>query len=226
MQGRYIWGLLALPLFVSPPAHALEAWASFEVRMPFDDPASPGPHWVKLANDLRYGPNYPGIGQVLVRVGPVWEVHPALTLATHVTTNAERQWQQEFTPEIRLELEPTARWRWGDVRASDRVRLERRIFVDEARWRLRNRVQLNFQPDDWTWAPFLWEETFLEDGRFNQNRVSVGVSLPAGKQASYRLGYLLRSRENGGDWVHTHALSLGFTFSPAVDPLIDDGPGI
>jgi len=219
-------GPLALSVFMASPAHALEAWTSYEVRMPFDDAASPGPHWVKLANDLRYGPNYPGIGQVLVRVGPVWEVNPSLTVATHFTTNAERAWQKPFSPEVRLELEPTFRWRWGDFRVSDRLRLERRIFQTESRWRVRNRVQFNYQPDDWTWAPFIWEEAFIEDGQFNQNRVSLGVSLPAGPNASLRVGYLLRSREDAGTWDQTHALSLGFTFSPAVDPLIDDGPGI
>ncbi|MNR75595.1 hypothetical protein D3C86_558550 [compost metagenome] len=226
MQKRKLLGLMALSCLMATPAHALEAWTSYEVRMPFDDAASPGPHWVKLANDLRYGPNYPGIGQVLVRVGPVWEVHPALTVATHFTTNAERQWQKPFSQELRLELEPTARWRWGDVRASDRLRLERRMFFTESRWRLRNRVQFNYQPDSWSWAPFIWNEVFLEDGAFNQNRASVGVSLPVGKQASFRIGYLLRSREGSADWDHTHALSMGFTFSPVVDPLIDDGPGI
>jgi len=226
MQRRKILGLTALFGLVTTPAHALEAWTSYEVRMPFDDAASPGPHWVKLANDLRYGPNYPGIGQVLVRVGPVWEVNPALTVATHFTTNTERQWQKPFSQELRLELEPTVRWRWGDVRASDRLRLERRMFFTESRWRLRNRVQLNYQPDSWSWAPFLWNEVFLEDGVFNQNRASVGVSLPVGTQASFRVGYLLRSREGNTSWDHTHALSMGFTFSPAVDPLIDDGPGI
>ena len=227
MQRRYLTGLLALPLLViATPAHAFEAWTSYEVRVPLDDAASPGPHWVKLVNDLRYGTNYPGIGQVLVRVGPVWEVNSLLTVATHFTTNAERSSLAPFKPEFRLELEPTFRFRLGDVRINDRVRLERRMFENEARWRVRNRLQFNYNPESWAWAPFIWDEVFIEDGSFNQNRVSLGVSRAYGENASMRVGYLLRSRESGGSWDQTHALSLGFTFSPVVDPLIDDGPGL
>jgi hypothetical protein len=229
MQRRILTGLTVLfgfSLLGVLPAQAMEAWTSYEVRVPLDDPASPGPHWLKLTNDLRYGANYPGIGQVLVRVGPVWEVAPFLTVATHVTTNAERQTPERFAQEIRLELEPTLRWSWGDVRMNDRLRLERRILFDESRWRLRNRLQVNYQPEGWAWVPYLWNEWFLEGGAYNQNRTSMGVTLPSGKNATLRAGYLLRMKEDGGSWESTHALSVGFTFSPAVAPLIDDGPGL
>ena len=227
MQRRLTTGLMALSLLLfSAPAHAFEAWTSYEVRVPLDDPASPGPHWMKLVNDLRYGANYPGIGQVLVRLGPVWEVNSFLTLATHFTTNAERASLAPFKPEFRLELEPTVRFRLGDVRINNRVRLERRMFVDEARWRVRDRIQFNYNPDSWAWAPFIWNEFFVEDGAYNQNRLSLGISGSHGENASMRIGYLLRSREDGGSWDQTHALSVGFTFSPVVDPLIDDGPGL
>jgi len=227
MQRRYLTGLLALPILVFPsPVHAAEVWTSYEIRVPLDDPASPGPHWLKLTNDLRYGANYPGVGQVLVRLGPVWEASSFLTVATHLTTNAERTSLAPFNPEFRLELEPTFRFRFGDVRLNDRVRLERRMFEDEARWRLRNRLQFNYHPDGWVWVPYLWNEVFIEDGAYNQNRLSLGVSGSHGESASMRIGYLLRSREDAGSWDQTHALSIGFTFSPVVDPLIDDGPGL
>ena len=202
----------------------MEAWTSYEVRMPLDDPASPGPHWMKLANDLRYGANYPGIGQVLVRLGPVWEVSPFLTVATHVSTNAERKSPEQFAQEIRLELEPTLRWSWGDVRVNDRVRLERRFLFDESRWRLRNRLQFSYQAPSWAWVPFVSEEAFWEDGAYDQNRFSLGASLPSGQNARIALGYLLRSKEEGGQWSQMHALTFGFTFSPVIAPLFDDGP--
>lgn len=217
-------GLSALPLLASPAWASVEAWSSYEVRVPFDDTASIWPHWVRIANDFRYGTDYPGIGQALLRVGPIWEPHAALSLATHFTSSIEQSSPGKFVQEFRAELEPSVRWRWGDMQVNDRIRIERRAFPTETRWRLRNRLQFSYQPAAWRWVPFVSEEAFWENGDFNQNRASVGVSRPSGAHGRIALGYLLRSKERGGNWDQTHALTFNFTFSPQIDPLFDDGP--
>jgi hypothetical protein len=215
---------MALSMLIPQPVDALEAWTSYEVRVPFDDTASLWPHWVRIANDFRYGPDYPGIGQALLRVGPIWEPHPALSLATHFTSSVEQGDPGRFSQEFRAELEPTLRWRWGNVQGNDRVRIERRMFPESARWRVRNRLQFSYQPAAWSWVPFVSEEAFWEDGVYNQNRFSVGASLPSGPHARLTLGYMLRTKGSGPSWDQTHALTFGFTFSPVIDPLFDDGP--
>jgi hypothetical protein len=218
---------MALTWGFGPAAHAegVEAWTSYEVRVPIDDTASIWPHWLRIANDFRYGTGYPGIGQALLRVGPIWEPHGAFTLATHLTSSVEQRKPGIFAQEIRAELEPSVRWRWGDVHVNDRVRIERRAFPDEVRWRLRNRLQFSYQPAGWNWVPFASEEAFWEGGVYNQNRFSVGVSKPSGPHGRISLGYLLRTKGSAGAaWDQTHALTFSFLFSPVIDPLFDDGP--
>lgn len=226
MPRRLIVALAALPLAMGLPARADEgeAWISSEVRVPFDDTASFWPHWVRIANDYRYGSGFPGITQALLRVGPIWEFHEAFTLASHVTSSIDQRKPGVFAQEIRLELEPSVRFRLGDVQFSDRVRIERRLFAGADRWRLRNRLQASYQPSGWDWVPFASEEVFFEDGVYNQNRFSIGVSKPSGPHGRVTLGYTLRMRPANESWERTHALTFGFLFSPQIAPLFDDGP--
>lgn len=225
MQRSFLTGLLALPLFVTPPAEALEAWTSFEVRVPLNETTSFWPHTLKIANDFRYGANYPGIGQASMRVGPSWELNEALAVAAHVTSYVAQSRPEYFRQEYRAELEPTLRWRWGEVQGANRLRLEQRIFPTETRWRWRNRLQFTYQPKGWKAAPFLSEEAYWENGVYNQNRVNLGASWARGAHSKVSLSYVWRSKVDGSAWNQTHALRFGYTFSPKIEPLFGGGAG-
>lgn len=225
MTHRLLAALVAIALLPpSLPARAqgAEAWFSTEVRVPFDDTASVWPHWIRIANDFRYGAHYPWIGQALLRVGPIWEPHPMWSVATHLTSNIEQPSPGGFVQELRAELEPSVKGRWGALQWTDRLRIERRFFLTETRWRVRNRLHLAYQPPGWEWVPYLFEEAFVEDGLYNQNRVSLGASQLYSAHSRISLGYLLRSKRDAAGWDHAHALTFSFLFSPQMQPLLDD----
>ena len=218
--------LLCLILLAPGAANAqeTEAWTSLEVLVPLHDTASAGPHALRIANDFRYGAGYPGIGQALLRVGPIWDPLPMLQVAAHLSSNVEQRAPGSFVQEMRGEIEPSLKWRVGDLQVHDRFRVERRWFPTEARWRLRNRVQLTYQPKEWTWTPFVSEEGFLEDGSFNQSRLRLGAWYRFSPHSRIAPGYMLVSKESGGIWEHTQVLTLSYQFSPQMEPLFAGSP--
>lgn len=218
-------GLLAL---TAAPTHAQEAWTLYEVRVPLAEGRSIVPNTFRILNDYRYGPRYPWIGQALLRVGPMWEVHPNLALAANFTSNVEQKSPGQFEQEFRGELEPHLRWRLGDLSFNNRHRLEMRRFLTDTRWRYRAQLRLTFQRPDEVWAPYVSEEVFMDlsSGISNQNRLSAGLSYLFSPNARSDMGYVLRSRSLAtGGWDSDHVLTVSLVFNPRVAPILTDPAG-
>lgn len=218
---------LMLPVLAHPePVHAIELWTLSEVRVPLTEHVPLLPRNLRLYNDYRYGDRYPGIGQALLRVGPLWELHPALQVASHLTTTIDQRSPGQYSQEVRAELEPTLRGRWGATAWTGRTRFEHRWLSTGARWRVRTQLRVAYHPPEQEWVPFVSEEGFWERGEFNQNRASLGVSHLFGRRARLDFGMLLRSRlDAGGGWVLDPVATVGWFFNPDIDPLLFDPSG-
>lgn len=233
---RSIVALAALSticLLASPARADVESWNWVEVRVPFSEGQHGLPNSFRLVTDARYAGRYEGLGQIYVRMGPVWELHPNLSLAAHLTAQTDLGAGGTHEQEHRLELEPTIRGQRGDFSWSDRNRLEYRHRQRSAgtsdSWRYRNRVRVNYAPPGSAWFPFVSDEVFVDlSGQgLNQNRLSMGLGRVLNESSRLEVGYGFRSRlASAGGWEHDHLALASFFFAPKVAPLLmpDAGP--
>lgn len=227
---RQLQALLLAAVFLLLPSRAASAqqlWTLYEVRVPLTEGRSIVPNYFRILNDYRYGPGYPWIGQALLRIGPMWDVHPNLALATNFTSNVEQTDPGVFEQEFRGELEPHLRLRLGDLSFNNRHRLEMRRFPTDTRWRYRTQLRLTLQRPEAVWAPYVSDELFadLTTGAWNQNRFTVGLSYLYSPNARTDVGYLLRSKLSGGAWESDHVLTVSLVFNPKVAPILTDPAG-
>ena len=221
--------VLACALLPGAPALAdTESWNGFEVRLPLSEGRGLMPNTLRLATDVRYAGRAGGLYQNLLRVGPIWDLHPNLLMAAHVTAMANRSGAGAYEQEHRLDLEPSLRGRWGLVGVNDRNRLEVRLGTAAPRWRYRNQLWLNFAPADARWIPFVWDEVLIDLAGtsimgFTQNRASVGIGRMLSDSTRLNLGYVLRSRQSAPSvWEHDQIALVNLLFTPAVPPLFGD----
>lgn len=217
----------ASTLTAATPALAdTESWNALEVRLPLAKPASLAPTSLRFATEVRYADRMDGLYQSFFRIGPIWDVHPNLSVAAHVTAAALQGAEAAFEQEHRLELEPSLRWRWGLAAFSDRNRLEYRWGSAGPRWRYRNQLWLNLAAADAQWIPFVWDEVLLDlsgtsPGGFTQNRASLGVGRMLGDTTRLNVSYVLRSRQTAASaWEHDHIALVSLLFTPDVPPLL------
>ena len=104
-------------------------------------------------------------------------------------------------------------WNWGEVRWSNRNRLEYRDREGrDNTWRYRNRTQANL-PQQWTRfriQPYLSAEFLYQFVNFNWNqyRLRAGLESRLTELLQMNLYYMLRGRESGDDWDNTNILGL------------------
>jgi hypothetical protein len=208
----------------APAARAdVEGWAWFEARVPISDGQYGLPNSWRVWTDTRLGGRYPGLGQQFVRMGPIWELHPNMFLATHLTSYADQVSPGVFEQEVRAEFEPNLRARWGLFNVADRNRLEYRFGRPSApRWRYRNLLRVNIQPEGATLYPYVADEVLvdLSGAGFNQNRSYVGLSKVLSDSTRVDVAYLLRARATAaGPWALDHILNLVLFFAPRTAPM-------
>lgn len=225
MKRRLTVAALALASLPATPALAdVESWSWFEARVPISAGQHGLPNSLRVWSDTRFGGRYPGLGQQFLRVGPIWELHPNWFLATHLTTYADQVTPGAFEQEHRAEFEPNARWRWGDLSFADRNRLEYRFGRPSGpRWRYRNLLRVNLQPEGATLYPYVANEVLVDmsGAGFNQNRAYVGISRMLSDSTRLDVAYLLRSRATAaGPWEQDHILNLYMYFQPTAAPWI------
>ncbi len=227
MHRFHAFFILVMFLVLPRPALAQEVWTLYEVRVPLTEERSLIPNYFRILNDYRYGPGYPWIGQALLRIGPMWDLHPNLALATNFTSNVEQSSPGVFEQEFRGELEPHLRWRLGDLSFNNRHRLEMRRFPAETRWRYRTQLRLTIQRPEAVWAPFVSDEIFADPstGTWNQHRLTAGLSYLYSANARTDIGYLLRSKLAGSAWESDHVVSVSLVFNPKVAPILTDPAG-
>lgn len=215
--------LAAAWLPCSPAVADVESWNWFEARLPLSEGQYGLPNSLRVWTDTRFGGRYPGLGQQFLRLGPIWELHPNLFLATHLTTYADQVTPGTFEQEHRAEFEPNLRWRWGVLSFADRNRLEYRFGRPAGpRWRYRNLLRMNVQPAGATLYPYVANEVLvdLSGAGFNQNRASLGLSRVLSDSVRLDVAYMLRSRAAAGTWENDHVLNVYLLFQPSVAPLI------
>lgn len=219
MRLRWLTGPLMLLGLFAPgrvAAQGAESWAVLEYRMLLREAEETRPRAsLRIISDSRFAQTTSGLDQMFLRVGPIFDLEPWLFLAIHGTAIADRRGDGTFGGEYRVELEPNFQGRRGSLSWSDRNRIEYR-FGDKQRIRYRNLLRLNWAPQGALWMPFLWEEVLLEEDIevtdqgfvFNQNRLSLGVARKLPGATRLDLGYLLRSKLVGGEWLQDHVLWL------------------
>lgn len=186
------------------------------------------PSHIRWITETRFGPPANGVSLLLVRAGPLWDLHPNVLLAVNAVQNVQAESASSFVPETRLELEPTLRATFGPFALNQRLRFEHRWFPDERRVRVRLQERLSYQPEGWGLAPFVSSEAHvdLSSEGFNEWRNVVGVSLKASSALRFDIGYMARlDAEAGGPtrqgltWGLGHVLSLALVYAPKVAPL-------
>lgn len=187
------------------------------------------PTHVRWITETRFGPPADGVSLVLVRAGPLWDLHPNVLFAANAVQNVQAESARSFVPETRVELEPTLRATFGPFALNQRLRLEHRWFPGERRVRVRLQERLSYQPEGWGLAPFVSSEAHLDlagEG-FNEWRNVVGVSFKAGEALRLDVGYMVRldaeaggSPRQGPAWGLGQVLSLALVYAPKAAPLL------
>jgi Protein of unknown function (DUF2490) len=204
-------------------------WTSLEARVPVAGPGSLVPSHLRWVTETRFGRPAGGVSLLLVRAGPLWDVHPNLLVAVNAVQNVQAESARSFVPETRVELEPTVRASFGPLALNQRLRLEHRWFPGERRVRVRLQERLSYRPAGQFWAPFVSSEAHadLSGEGFNEWRNVVGVSLQAGEALRVDVGYMARfeaeaggATRQGTSWGLDHVLSLALAFSPKAAPLV------
>lgn len=202
--------LALLVLLSSTPARADGgAWFWAEHREPLvgSPPTRP---WLslRLATDLRFTTAAEGLAQVFVRGGPLLEVAPWLFVAANAVAAASRKTGDRFGSDMRLELEPWLRFRFGPVVLLDRNRIESRWFDAEHQWRYRNLFRIQIEIAGSPWLAILWDEVIfrIDDFDLAQNRAQIGLGYQFDPARRLEAGYMLRSFLDGGGPKYDHTL--------------------
>ena len=211
----------AILLASAAPASASEVWTMFDTRVALSEGQMGLPEQLRIFNQYRFGMRYAGQGQALLRVGPVWNPTPWLTVATHLTNALDQDRPGVYEHEVRAEFEPTLKLSLGDWELSDRSRLEHSWFPTSTRWRYRNQARVAYTPEAWHWQPFASEEAFHVFGQgWSENRIQLGVSHDYFPQGRTDIGYMFRSENEATGWQHAHLATLTLFFGPRNAPLV------
>ncbi|MDB5099072.1 MAG: hypothetical protein JWM80_3493 [Cyanobacteria bacterium RYN_339] len=210
--------LLLAVILALVPAPALaepQAWGWLELRMPLSGEDG----WPRTFRFVTEDNGYrlPGGGQLVYRLGPIWELSPLVSLATNLTTAADPGPGGTSTPDYAVELEPTIHGPLGPFQASYRNRLESRWLVPGHDWRDRHMVRLNWPLTGLPLTPYVWNELFvdLSGEGINQNRAVVGVGYAINPKLRLDLGFMLRStRAVGADWVLDQVANIVVVYAP------------
>lgn len=202
---------LATPAVQAQP----EAWNWVEFRVPLSaNQAWWGPRALRFTAEDN-GFQLPGSGQMLVRIGPVWDLTPNLAFGMNLTNAADPLGGFSFGRETTFEAEPTLHADFGGATLSYRNRLEYRLLPEGQRWRDRNQLRFNYRFEGTPWMPFAWEEAFfdLSGAGFNENRAALGIGFQANSTVRIDVGVLL----------HTQLVSTGaanFSSDPAANVVL------
>jgi hypothetical protein len=147
-------------------------------------------------------------------------VLPTVRLAEGVTLGAgyrrdQTEQDDQWEAENRLLFPLTFTWSRKPWTFRWRNQLEYRDQESDVSWRLRERLlaQRPVTVAGFTVAPFASEEVFYDftAGEVDQNRLTAGLSFPAGESMSLHLYYSNRAQKDG-DWTTTNILGTEIDF--------------
>lgn len=224
-QQKFFLTICLAAVAVCSPAYAdrSEIWAASEIQLILSPETDPGLAWhdiipdrFRLYTELQEGPTFPDMHQMLWRVGPIWDLAPFFSVATHFTNIAIQDLDdRQFIEEHRFELEPTFNGKFFPwMNWNNRQRLEYRVRADGNRWRYRNRVGLSFPIPETPFSPFVSSELFvgLNGEGLTQNRNTLGLSWQVNPSIRLSASYMLRLVQEPTGWqpIHVAFLSLGY----------------
>lgn len=182
-----------------------EAWTSFEFGLPVH--ASDGfveRTTLRLIQEARFRGRSGGLGQMLFRVGPRFDLADWFYVVLQPALYVERDEDGAFASGVRAEVEPTFDLELGDFAFSDRSRIAHRWEADDAFWYYRNMLRVEY--DAGALLPFVWGEPLLDLGRMkiDEYRLMAGLQVKTSESTSFDLGYMFRSREDDDGWTQDH----------------------
>lgn len=185
------------------PARAVDGavWLWTEHREPIQRDPNDSPKWVfRISTDFRLKTDPGGLSQGFLRLGPLFEPVDWFYVAFHLAGSANRDDDDRFQSDLRVEIEP-----WFDWEATDAVTLQSRNRI-ETRWvggdqdvRYRNMVRVQWKPSDEPWILLFWDEVIfrVDAPELTENRVAAMVAYQFDRGRRLEWGYLLRHRLDG-----------------------------
>jgi hypothetical protein len=207
---------LAIGVGVSPSVVVadVEGWSSFEFRLPLAQRWGPAEQMsLRLVYETRFRERSGGLGQMLVRVGPRFDLCDWFFVALQPALYVERGDVGEFLRGVRVEVEPTFQFDLGSLVLSDRSRIAYRWETDDITWYYRNMLRVEY--DVGPLLPFVWGEPLLEvrSLEIDEYRLMAGVQVKTSESTDIELGYLHRARKDASSWVHDHVVAFYVIFN-------------
>ncbi len=211
----------------APPARADgQVWTGLESRVRASDQRGLVPSYVRWVNESRFGGRKDGLSFLLLRLGPMWELHRNVLFNLNGVQLIEADRAGVLRPESRIEVEPNLRGRLGPFTSNVRQRMEVRWQRAEATYRYRLQVRLNYQPDGTRIVPYVSSEIFfLTRARVGEVRSAVGLSFIASEHLRLDFAYVIRPRQFAGEWSVGHIGLFTVTFTPKVALIVESGGG-
>ena len=220
---------LGLPAAANTPS--FEFWGSTEFQLMLSPETDPNLAWhdiipdrFRVYSELQFAHDI-GLQQSMLRIGPIWNLLPWLTVAAHVSSAGMPTSEGRFNQEVRLEFEPSLKGSiTPDLRWANRHRLEYRMRPDRQFWRYRTRANMSYHFPDSPWTPFIANEFhFVTDPAYNgnfgfsQNRAMLGISYQINPSTQVSLSYLNRLVHTGTGWIDENGLFFSLFYASNED---------
>lgn len=192
-------------LIFSPSSYAdIESWSFIEAKPKINDNTN-----LRVFSGYIANTRSKGIGNILLRVGPIFKINNNSNIAIHGLGMAIRNKDGNFVQELRGELENVNTFSLFNFPILNRNRFEYRTYpnLNQVNFWLRNMIRFNY-PIDKKIVPFISEESFFDifRGYFNQNRLIIGSNFDLNENLKIDIGYMLRHRFETNQWTNDHAL--------------------
>jgi len=149
--------------------------------------------------------------------GAEFKVNKHLDMNLHYLFARTKKQNNKWVDEHRIEFQPTFKWNVGDLKFSDRNRVEYRVVGGTEKWRYRNSIKLKktITVKNKEYTPFIANEVFYDFSadRYNQNRTAVGFSQKISDIASLDIFYIYRMDKKGVDWQGVNVVGTAVKFS-------------
>lgn len=195
-------------LFSYNTAHAdIESWTFIEAKPKINNNTN-----LRVFSGYIANTRSNGIGNILLRVGPIFKINNNSNIAIHALGMAIRNKEGNFVQEIRGEIENVNTFNLLDFPIVNRNRLEYRTYpnLNQVNFWLRNMIRFNYPIVEKNLTPFISEESFFDifRGYFNQNRLITGINFYLTDNIKSDIGYMLRHRLENNQWIADHALFI------------------
>jgi hypothetical protein len=213
MKSKLIKIVIMLTSLISYQSNAyadLESWNFLETRVKLNNDIYPKTG-LRVLSRTFINQRTQGLGDVLIRTGPLFEISSWFVLGFNGTLSINRDIHNLARQEMRFEVEPSFNFRYGNLNFNDRNRLEYRLSPNQNTLWYRNQLKINYTQKDLKFIPFISNEVFLELGsnQIKQNRASLGIGFNINDNTKIDLGYILRNRyTEQSKWENDHILSL------------------